>query len=358
MAKYLSAAYANGVRIHGIILLHPISDNRMTSSSRQSIQMIKAICGFTQYTNLAIATTKWPYSTGGDRLDFDSGQWAELHHREAEMAEDDRFFGDFVPRGATIFRHNERGVRSGTREERLSAFRIVDHLVTASERHPSPVLRLQREMIDEGKTLGETEAGATILGGELRRVREESETQLSELRRELQSSAVKKDVAYSGELRRLRADAVMRLQKIENDHQTLDRSMEQLHEREQKLWQERIVQAQKQFYARLVAKEQELLDMEMSLQTIREEMALHPKTKQTAKETQEYERMVDETRQGVAEAQSAYSSTFEEPKTSNRAMIANEVASGMTAGAVSAVVSACEYLDSPSILIAALKTTY
>lgn len=56
LASWLGASYGNGVRIHGLIILHPISDNRVSGSSMRSIAMIKAICGFESYANVVIAT--------------------------------------------------------------------------------------------------------------------------------------------------------------------------------------------------------------------------------------------------------------------------------------------------------------
>ena len=57
LATYLGASYAQNVFIHGIVYLHPIANNRMGGSSKRNIDMFKALCGYSTYSNVAIATT-------------------------------------------------------------------------------------------------------------------------------------------------------------------------------------------------------------------------------------------------------------------------------------------------------------
>ncbi|KAF4221556.1 hypothetical protein CNMCM5878_008804 [Aspergillus fumigatiaffinis] len=45
LASYLGASYANGVSIHRILILHPITDNRMSGSSMRNVEMMKKMCG-------------------------------------------------------------------------------------------------------------------------------------------------------------------------------------------------------------------------------------------------------------------------------------------------------------------------
>jgi hypothetical protein len=81
-----------------------------------------------------------------------------LEKCEAEFLSEQRFLGELVAKGGGIFRHNQNG-RRDINEETLSARRIVSHLLAKSDVSTPPPLRLQREIIDQGKTLGETAAG-------------------------------------------------------------------------------------------------------------------------------------------------------------------------------------------------------
>ncbi|KAL3479242.1 hypothetical protein BJX99DRAFT_255766 [Aspergillus californicus] len=169
LATYLGASYANGVRIHGIIMLHPILDNRMPGWSMRNIEMMKAMCGFSSYDTVAIATTMCPDAQSSyDRVG--------LEQREDELLTEYRFLGGLVAQGATMFRHNDKGCR-GTFEENVSAQRIVSFLTQQSDMHAPYILQLQRERINEGKTLGETAAGI-VVAGDLYKAPREHERQL------------------------------------------------------------------------------------------------------------------------------------------------------------------------------------
>ncbi|KAF2246286.1 hypothetical protein BU26DRAFT_411294, partial [Trematosphaeria pertusa] len=172
LAAYLGASYANGVRIHGLILLHPISGNRMSGSGLRNIEMMKAMCGFTRNDNLAIATTMWPNAP-------DNAEAAILENREIELLTEEKFFGVLIAQGAALFRHNENGHRDST-DEHESARRIVDYLIDRSDIRAPDVLRLQHEMIDQGKRLGDTAAGIAV-AADLQKARQAQLRQLREL---------------------------------------------------------------------------------------------------------------------------------------------------------------------------------
>jgi hypothetical protein len=60
LASYLGASYANVVSIHGILIIHPITDNRMSGSTMRNVEMMKKMCGWASYQNLVVAPTMWP----------------------------------------------------------------------------------------------------------------------------------------------------------------------------------------------------------------------------------------------------------------------------------------------------------
>ncbi|KAL4968207.1 uncharacterized protein BDV14DRAFT_197431 [Aspergillus stella-maris] len=108
-------------------------------------------------------------------------------------------------KGAAIARHNESGTRN-IHEETASARRTVSHLIAESSKNPTPkVLRLRQEMIDEGKTLGETKAGIAI-AGDLYRGRREHEQQLRGLDHELRGLLARADALHAAELQSLKAE--------------------------------------------------------------------------------------------------------------------------------------------------------
>lgn len=159
LAAYLGASYANGGRIHGVILLQPISDDQMPGSSVRALSVIQAICGAAFCRHIAIATTMWPDSP-------DSPTTQTLRELEKKLEADFRYFGSFMAEGAHLFRHAEEGRRVSL-DEQASARRIVEHLLREADVRPPPMLLMQRELLSELKPVIDTTAGK-ILGWDIR----------------------------------------------------------------------------------------------------------------------------------------------------------------------------------------------
>jgi hypothetical protein len=326
LATYLSASYANGARIHGVVMLHPISDNRMSGSSLRNINMMKAMCGFESYANFAIATTMWPSKP-------DYAEKAVLESRNAQLLADDSFFGALVTRGATVFRHNQKGYRSVLNEGN-SAKQIVAHLVRQSDMHTLDVLQLQRELVDQGKKLGETTAGIAV-AGDLYKLGRAHEHHLRELETEMKSNLAKTDAAHAAALRELKAEVEEKLQKAEEDKEALKKSMDTMHDEEQRLWKNKIRKLDRLFRKQLKAKEQQLLDMEESLVEVRKDMARQAQTARQkeldALQNAEHEEIISAFQVEVSDAKTAYK-TFRGQTDSILNGTLNGLSSGIASG--------------------------
>lgn len=147
-ATYLSASYAQNVFIHGIVYLHPIASNRMSGSSKRNIDMFRALCGYSTYSNVAIATTFW-----------NQRERSSFVQREAELRDGSAFFGGIVAESARLFRYGEFG--QDARQLRDSARFIVRHVVAQSRLAPV-VLLIQYELVEEHKALDQTAAGIVV----------------------------------------------------------------------------------------------------------------------------------------------------------------------------------------------------
>lgn len=302
-------------------MLHPISDNRMSGSTMRNLDMMKAMCGFASYSNVAIATTMW------------SIQSSLSEQREAQLLSDDRFFGGLVDRGATLFRHNEKG-RLCSLEEVTSARRIVTHLIRQSEKRIPEILQLQREIIDQQKAIGETKAGI-ILAGDLYRARKAHERELESLKLSIRAELAQQKTEHAAVLQELQADLEKQLKKAEQDKRVLEKSMQDLHRNEERAWKKRLKAMEKQFLKGLAVKEQELLEMEESLAAIRQDTARRAKrSKQVTFQLEQYEKEADHVREEVSEARETYQkATGQGQNMFNGA--ANGIASGLTAGIMS-----------------------
>ncbi|KAL2815418.1 hypothetical protein BDW59DRAFT_166824 [Aspergillus cavernicola] len=112
LASYFGASYANGVSIHGILILHPITDNRVGGSSMRNVEMMKKMCGW--------ASSASAFSLGVGMQGQGQEERGALEKREAELLTEQRFLGELVAGGAGIFKDNEDG-RRDINGETLSA---------------------------------------------------------------------------------------------------------------------------------------------------------------------------------------------------------------------------------------------
>ncbi|KAI8953268.1 hypothetical protein F4801DRAFT_538048 [Xylaria longipes] len=331
LASWLGASYGNGVRIHGLIILHPISGNRVSGSSMRNIAMIKAVCGFESYANAVVVTTMWP-------AEPTDAETTTLEARETELLSDDKFFGFFIARNAHFLRHNEDGSSDITRVA-TSARRIVSYLVEQSEMHAPNVLQLQREIVDEGKTLDETAAGIAA-AGELYKERKAHEQHLKKLRADMSQHLDESNVAYTAQLRELEADAEQKLKKADGNRHTLKQRMEDWHENELKALGGKIEEIDRLFCEDISVREEELREIEESLSEMRKDLA-----RRSQKPREEHQKAVDNAREQIAQVRKArqnLNSQFEHILMSNATKnnIVNGSVNGLFAGVTSGIIAA------------------
>ena len=143
IAYFLGASYSKNIKLAGIIYLHPITDHKMRGSAIKNLAMFQALCGDSSLEHVVLATTKWD-----DLLPTDRDTVGQ--RREKEVAESPDFWGNMLDNGSKMFRHYNN---------RASALRIIDHLLS---RKGHMVLDIQRQMVDQGRSLDDTSAGQTL----------------------------------------------------------------------------------------------------------------------------------------------------------------------------------------------------
>ncbi|CAH0057605.1 unnamed protein product [Clonostachys solani] len=265
LATYLGASYSNGVRISGLLMLHPISDNRVSGTNLRNIEMIEAMCGFDKYDHLAIATTMWPeHSTKQER--------ATLNGREAELSGSDKFYGSMIFKGAVMFRHHGTG-RKGHDNEVSSARRILAHLISRSDRRVPGVLQLQKELIDEQKTIGETSAG-TVIAADVYRHHQARESELKQLEERIREHIFGGSSSRLAELSDIKAMLQQDMKKLEESKETLKQSMSDLGEKEFQKAKQKMDEIEGHLMEQVNVKEEDLKDMEDSLHHINNDRSM------------------------------------------------------------------------------------
>lgn len=154
ISRLLALQYEIGMNLKGIIFLHRITDVRMQGTSMKTLQICRKICGIDALKNVILVTTRWN--------EVDRGLGAR---REEELrSEFWKFMLDF---GSTMMRyHGDQG----------SAVAIVSQLLHKE----TVVLDLQREIVDQGKTLSDTAAGA-LVNDDIEKVKAKYENELRDL---------------------------------------------------------------------------------------------------------------------------------------------------------------------------------
>jgi hypothetical protein len=110
----------------------------MAGSARRQLKMFRRLCGKDAQRNVLLVTTMW------DRVHPDEGSG-----REEQLRTDQSFWAGMIQRGSRILRH------TGDED---SALKIVRALLPQDK----VTLQIQRELVDEGKTLADTAAGALL----------------------------------------------------------------------------------------------------------------------------------------------------------------------------------------------------
>ena len=178
--------------------MHRISDFRMGGVSRRNLLMFRQLCGDETLRNVVIATTMWSEVTP----ERGAARELELRTREA-------FFKPLLDRRATMLRHENT---------LASAHAILHHII---DNRPEP-LRIQCELVDEGKDITETGAGQE-LDRELATLRQKHMKELEEVQAEMKAALQAKDSETRKELEKVQQDLTRNVQKIENDRERLSR---------------------------------------------------------------------------------------------------------------------------------------
>lgn len=139
IAGWLGDTYSHGVTLSGIVYLHRIQDNRMQGAAMKNLHMFRKLVGNDGLKNVLLVTTMW------DKVSQDEGM-----SRENELRNSPDFWKPLVDKKSKVLRH-DRGP--------ASSYDIVQKIIRGDTR---VTLDIQRDMVDNNKSLAETAAGAEV----------------------------------------------------------------------------------------------------------------------------------------------------------------------------------------------------
>jgi hypothetical protein len=164
VSTWLTESYKSKRLLSGIIYLHPITSVRMGGSSRKSLEVFAKLVEPDASHNIVLVTSKW------DQLQDP----AEGVHREKEFCHE--WWKASIEQGSIVSR---------SYGDRQSALTIVKHIAFGRSTNDivNVPLALQKQMVDEHKSLGETSAGQVLLRM-IDQLKEDHDRQLMELKHE------------------------------------------------------------------------------------------------------------------------------------------------------------------------------
>jgi hypothetical protein len=153
--------YKAGMKLPGLIYIHRISDFRMGGISNRNFRMFHKLCGDDTLKNVVVVTNMW------DEVDLAKGEM-----REAELK--NRFFKQALDKGAQMVRHDN------TVESTCNILRRI------IRNHPLP-LRIQRELVDEKKDIGQT-AAAQEVESQIQKLIQKHQAEIMKVQEEMKGS--------------------------------------------------------------------------------------------------------------------------------------------------------------------------
>lgn len=281
VCEYLATEYSQGRRLHGVLYLYRISDNRVSGAAARNLRFYRELCGPSALPNSIIVTNFWGV------VDAATGA-----AREEELKTKPAFFKPALDAGARLWRHD------GTVP---SAHRILRQLV-----HAAPcTLQVQRELIDEGRAVYATAAGEALLA-ELARAAQKHAQEMAQLEEDLADARREQDEEAQRELEEERARILAEQAKLDAEKQKLM----QLHVSAARMRAEHaaVERAQAEAQARAEAAEKERLEGEKQrlakLQAAAEQARAAQEQAQAQAQAQAAERArIEEEKQRLAQAQ-------------------------------------------------------
>ena len=213
LAFWLGETYKNNtVQLSGIIYLHRITDDRMSGSSLRNLTTFKKLCGENAFQYIKLATTMWK-NLNGPNLSYDTGV-----AREKELTSRKDWWGLMCERGSSVVRHD------GTKE---CALEMIEDLIQRRAQGGPVLLEIQKEMVDDKKSLEDTAAGQEV-EKELTLAKKKFEEQITDIQESYDEALKERDMQLAEVLKEQRDDLEKKLQKAGEAQENLKITFEKL----------------------------------------------------------------------------------------------------------------------------------
>ena len=236
LAETLSALYVHKLKLAGIIYLHRITDNRMTNTLLRNLSVIRNLCGDEPLKNVTLLTTHW-----------DTEKRAVAEEREKQMMETEDWWGYMVSKGSKVrrFKNTEESAH-----DVLFDFMDKERIV----------LQIQKEIVEQGLDVKQTQAGAA-LNVEVAQLVEKHSQDLAALEDKMTQAMQSRDLELQDLLERERKEKEKELARMQREQLAMERDRSEDMRRMEQAFQDqllRLVEDRKEREAQLLQLQQEL----------------------------------------------------------------------------------------------------
>jgi len=285
VAFFLAQAYKTTVQLSGIIYLHRITDDRMSGSGLRNLKMFKKLCGEDAYKHVVLGTTMWG-NLNGPNLSYDTGV-----KREEELLTRKDWWGLMRDRGSTVFRHD------GTKE---CATKLVESMIERRNQDGPVLLNIQKEMIDDKKSLEDTAAGQEV-EKELVEAKAKFREEITDLQESYDQALKERDDQLVEVLQEQRDDLEKKLQRASDAQENLKISFEKLSEEKSAEYAQLIFEVQEERRQRA----KEIIERQAELSRLAEERLKEAERHEQEKQRYEKQRQEAEERMKSQKAEEA-----------------------------------------------------
>jgi len=189
---------------------------------------------------------------------WSTNEYSQGVAREKELSDAPNYFGKILAGGAGLFRIAEHG--TGPAEQKHSYLKMMASLVKRIQISPKIELRIQRELVVDGRMLDDTAAGEEALGT-LYDVRRELRAQLENTRRDIEEATRCRDAEAAKQLKAVESDLARKLTVARNQQAELKMSLAEMHDDEVQRLQHRLDEVDARQRKKLRNKQRKLDDM-------------------------------------------------------------------------------------------------
>lgn len=167
IAGWLNSAYRQGTKLTGILYLHPIKDVRMEGSSLTNFRAFQRLCGENTFEHIVLCTTFW------DLVNQCIGA-----QREEELCESPEFWAKMMDQGSRVIR--------------IRNYAQSKDVLLQMARKSIMTLDIQKEMVEERRSLNDTDVGRTI-NAQMAQMKAEHEAQLAKTKLDTELALKRRD---------------------------------------------------------------------------------------------------------------------------------------------------------------------